>query len=450
MKNIGLRRNLILTILNLQGSSIPKKLTKIQDLSQKSDNEISHFQHQELYRMLNHAQKHIPYYQEILPDTLFNHSTQTIDMSVFQQIPVLTKDLLNTRNTNLQHPYPAKEWGTYQNTSGGSTGEPSQFMQDKIYSDWNIANKLFYKEYYGNHAIGDLELRLWGSEKDILYGKETLSMRMRNLVYNRIDLNTYKLDYKNIQHYIDVWNTKKPSWVEAYVNSAYQLAKYINQKELITHKPKGVLVSAGKLEHFMQKEIEKAFQCPIYNRYGSREIGDVACSDGQSDELILSPWNHYVEILNNNLQPCEPGEAGKIYVTTLHNFSMPLIRYQVEDIATFSDQSKFGVPKISQINGRVNSMITTNHARLDSTALTTSFYEYKSITKYQFIQKTKTHFILRVVIHDQNMWERDKDDLLNRFKKILGEDITIDFVTEEEILPSKSGKYLYIISEVTE
>jgi phenylacetate-CoA ligase len=445
-----LRRSLILNILRLQGSSVPKRLSTIKNLVRKSDEEIVSFQQDYLYRLLKFSQKHIPYYSEIIPEEVFDHENGLVHLDVFSKIPVLTKDILHERNEDLRFQDIPHSWKAYENTSGGSTGEPSRFLQDKVYSDWNIANKLFYKEYYGDQIIGDLELRMWGSEKDILKGQETLDMRLRNAVYNRIDLNTYRMTEEKLREYVDIWNQNEPQWVESYVHSIHDFAKYILAHNIEIYRPKGILTSAGKLEDFAKQDIEKAFGAPVYNRYGSREVGDVACSDEKSSELILSPWNHYVEILDENLQPYAPGTMGKLYVTVLHNRSMPLIRYQIEDVGTFSQDTQFGVPKIAQINGRSNSILITNHARLDSTALTTSFYTYSSIKQYQFIQKTKSHFVLRVVVHDQDIWKKDSQALLKRFRKIMGEDITIDFVEEQEILPSKSGKYLYIISEVSE
>lgn len=448
--SMHLRRSLILNILRLQGSSVPKRLSTIEKLVQKTDEEIVAFQQDYLYSLLKFSKKHIPYYSQIISEEVFDHENGRINMDVFLKIPILTKDILHEHNTALRFDSIPKSWKSYENTSGGSTGEPSRFLQDHVYSDWNIANKLFYKECYGDQVIGDLELRMWGSEKDILKGKETLGMRLRNAVYNRIDLNTYRMTEEKFKEYIEVWNEHEPQWVEAYVHSIHDFAKYILAHDIKMYQPKGILTSAGKLEPFAREDIEKAFGTSVYNRYGSREVGDVACSDGKSSDLILSPWNHYVEILDDNLQPCAPGTMGKIYVTVLHNRSMPLIRYRIEDIGTFSAETQFGVPKIADINGRSNSILITNQARLDSTALTTSFYTYTSIKQYQFIQKTKSHFVLRVVIHDRELWKKDSQDLLKRFRKIMGDDITIDFVEEKEILPSKSGKYLFIISEVSE
>ena len=46
---------------------------------------------------------------------------------------------------------------------------------------------------------------------------------------------------------------------------------------------------------------------------------------------------HYVEILNENDEPCKPGEIGRIVVTNLHRKLMPTIRYEVGDLGRWVD-----------------------------------------------------------------------------------------------------------------
>ena len=48
------------------------------------------------------------------------------------QIPILTKEIIRQEGENLYSDELNKR-GAYENTSGGSTGEPVRFMQDKVY-----------------------------------------------------------------------------------------------------------------------------------------------------------------------------------------------------------------------------------------------------------------------------------------------------------------------------
>lgn len=65
--------------------------------------------------------------------------------------------------------------------------------------------------------------------------------------------------------------------------------------------------------------------------YGLNEIGIVAlrCPDGR---YHVNSEHCIVEILDQDQQPCAPGKTGRIVVTALTNFAMPLIRYDSGDL----------------------------------------------------------------------------------------------------------------------
>ena len=82
----------------------------------------------------------------------------------------------------------------------------------------------------------------------------------------------------------------------------------------------------------MRADIEEAFGTKVYNFYGSREVSNLAgeCKKGLMHTFDF--WN-YLEVLDDNNQPVKEGEEGKVVVTNLVNYSMPLIRYEIGDLA---------------------------------------------------------------------------------------------------------------------
>src|SRR5262245_47593027 len=83
----------------------------------------------------------------------------------------------------------------------------------------------------------------------------------------------------------------------------------------------------------MRRHIEATIGAPVEQGYGLNEIGVVAtrCSAGRYHVHI----DHcHVEILDDDGEPCPPGESGRLIVTGVRNLAMPLIRYDTGDIAT--------------------------------------------------------------------------------------------------------------------
>ncbi len=324
------RKLVIYTLFNLTGNKIPVYLKMIKKYDKLSIEEINKIQKDKLKKILLHAYINIPYYYKVLKESNVITGRQ-VRLENFSNLPILTKEIIRDEDSNL-YSKDFKDRKFYKNSSGGSTGEPVRFIQDKEYNEWNIATKIYYK-IYGNQKIGERELRLWGSERDTLEGKEKFSIKLKNWLYNRKEFNSFRMTENEMFEFVKGWNKFKPTWIEAYVQSIYEFGKFIKENNLEIHSPKGILVSAGTLYPEMQKLIEQVFSCQTFNRYGTREVGAIACSCKENKGLHLSLFNNYIEILDNQLKPCSSGEIGKVYVTTLNNYSMPLIRYDIGDMA---------------------------------------------------------------------------------------------------------------------
>lgn len=422
------RKPIIFGLLYLSGSNIPKYLKEIKRVDNLPKQKAKEYQDRKLKRLLFYAFRNVPYYHEVLKPVI---DKDMVKLDNFDKIPILTKEIIRKEAKNLCSK--EKRKGVYENTSGGSTGEPVRFLQDKEYNDWNIANKIWIKLCAGQD-IGQRELRFWGSERDLLEGKEKLSIRLRNWLYNRKEFNTFRMSKEEMFEYVKKWNDYKPQWVEAYVQSIYEFANFIVENDLEIYSPKnGILTSAGTLYPHMKNKIEKVFRCKVYNRYGSREVGDIAFG---TDSLKISFWNQKVESITQK-------GISKLIVTNLNNFTMPLIRYDIGDIGVLNDFNE-----LKEVKGRENSIIKTNKGVIDSAALTTSFYYYDSFKRYQFIQKTRKDFLLKVEIVDKNLWQKEKPKIKKKLLEILGEDINIAFKDVEKIKPQKNGKFQYVVSEI--
>lgn len=439
----------------LSGSNILRNLRELEKIEGFSNEEVDKYQKEKLNKILLYAAKKVPYYRRVLADSRVVVEGKVI-LENFNKIPILTKDIIRREGNNLfSDDYPKKRF--YENTSGGSTGQPIRIIQDKEYSDWNIANKIYLKTF-GGQDIGGKELRLWGSERDLLEGKESLAIRLRNWLYNRREFNSFKMSEEDMWGFVRAWNRFRPRWIEAYVQSIYEFSVFIQKNGIEIYSPKGILTSAGTLFPEMKEKIEAVFKTKVFNRYGSREVGDMACSCEKDEGLHLLVSSHYFEISDGAFQECESGKFGQVYVTTLNNYSMPLIRYDIGDIAMPAEKQKCscgrGMPLIGFVKGRVNSMIRTKKGVFDSVAVTSLLYFYeknipfRAFSKYQIVQKALDKILFKVVIIDGGRWKKEKQRIKNKFSSTFGDDVEVIFKEQSKIEASSSGKYQYVISEV--
>jgi len=106
--------------------------------------------------------------------------------------------------------------------------------------------------------------------------------------------------------------------------------------------------------------IREVFDGRIIDRYSSEEFGYIALQCPVHDHLHVCSPILVVEVVDDEGNACNVGVPGRVLVTSLHNFAMPLIRYDIGDIAEFGEPCDTGLnwPVLNQVNGRIRDSIT--------------------------------------------------------------------------------------------
>ncbi len=174
---------------------------------------------------------------------------------------------------------------------------------------------------WAGHRMGEPHVLIWTVPELTFDGRISNHERVYRSVYNETYLNCSSIDNEMIQKWIDGINAIRPTLIESYVDAIYEVSRWINNKGVSVVQPRGIITSAGVLTLYMREAITQAFCSPELNRYGSREVSDVACSCGFSSQLHVNEFSHYVEVLDDDCQPCEPGIEGNIIVTLSTNYT---------------------------------------------------------------------------------------------------------------------------------
>ena len=327
---INWRKGILNLVYFLAGNATLRNLRYIKSVEFQSREKLKQLQDDRLRRLLLHAYRNVPYYKDVLPAAGVIKNDQVI-LENFQNIPLLTKDIIRQQTERLYSTDYHKR-GFYENHTGGSTGEPVNFIQDKNYKTWEMAHQ-YYFHAIGGRNIGEGLLKLWGSSRDVFERYEKLSNRIQNRLSKVIVLNSFLMSEKAMAGYVKKWNRFRPKLVIAYTSSIQELARYIRQSGQEVSTPATVFCAAETLAEEVRQFIEGILGCPVLNQYGSREAGTIACECSRKEGLHILELHNKVEILDSHGRPSEPGEIGDVILTTLNNYSMPLIRYEIGDTA---------------------------------------------------------------------------------------------------------------------
>jgi phenylacetate-CoA ligase len=403
-----------------------------------------------LFNVLKYAIEKIPYYKDLADKENIVISRENIIEDI-KKFPIITKNIFKQEFEKFYILNDDSGW--FYNYSGGSTGEPVKLIHDKGYDEHTSAvTKLHYE--WADYYYGDTMVLLWGSQNEVLKEKEKLSHVVAEWIRSIYFLDCFSMDNTIMEKYIRFINRRKPKLILAYAQAINELSKYILKKNIRIYSPKAVMTSAGILYPEFRKNIEEVFKCPVFNRYGSREIGGAACECEKHNGLHISIFTHYLEILNDKLQPCKEGELGEIYVTSLVNYSMPLIRYKIGDMAIFTERTCScgrGLPLIDSIVGRDTDVFKTRDGKIIDGIFFLHFigivHNNGAIRKFQLIQKDYDLIHIKVIINNHDLFVKAKKDIEGSFKKVMGENCNIVWNEVKEIKPLPSGKFRYTIRE---
>jgi phenylacetate-CoA ligase len=447
-----LRRAACSLALRLAGQT-HKNIRELSRWAALDDGGARDLQRARLRALLVHAYENVPYYNQLFAGIGLVDERLEVNLDRFGAIPLLERSVLSgARQDLLSGDLAGRRWG--YNSSGGSTGEPVTVVQDKEYLEWSRAGKIFFDRWTGR-MISDRKVVLWGSERDIKGAHESVGKRMVRVLNGELYLSAYQMSPKNMEKYLEEINAFEPVQILAYAESIYELAKFAEERGIGVRAPLAIMTSAGVLGKEMREKIEGVFGAPVFDRYGCREMSDIACECSHHDGMhVLAPIQ-YVEIVNEAGVQCPPGERGRIVVTSLTNYAMPLIRYVVGDEGSWADgPCACGCPwpRIGEVHGR----ITDNFVSVDNTLVYGGAFRQLLnakawVRKYQIIQETVEKVEIYVVTHTGSVGEKERADLVEieeSTRRMLGKNCFVGIHIVEEIMPSPSGKHVFTMSKV--
>lgn len=445
---MNIRKRIYFSYLRLKGNATPFFYEQFL----KEDNEDVSYQQKKmlLIQMINHCKKSVPYYAQIinkLGDS-YIHEPQRYLI----EFPILTKDLIRKYFGQLKSSdLSMRRW--YCNASGGSTGEPVRIIQDQEYLERTSAiSHLFYR--WAGKEIGESEICLWGSERDLFQGTEGWRKKLYGGIVDKTYLNAFRMTPNKMREFIGILNRKRPKLIVAYAQAIYELARFAQEEKITVNPQRVILACASTLYQFMRESIENVFQCPVFNLYGSREVSAIACQCRFLKGLHVPPWGNYVEIVDDAGMAVPDGVEGNVLVTSLTNFAMPLLRYQIGDRAILSAE---GCPcgRRWQMLDIVSGRITDNFKTKKGKVVPGEYFIHLigvvlnkgQLKKLQIIQKSYGLILLKIVKIDKKD-TFDATQIINKIRFVMEEPCNVEIEFVEDIPEGPGGKYRYTISEI--
>jgi phenylacetate-CoA ligase len=248
-----------------------------------------------------------------------------------KSLPLQSKADFKTRASSFRHPA-SRMWNSLSFKTSGTTGSPLQGTIARRDLRHRFLNLLAWY-----HELG-LDLRMsWArfGGLDLLNPNAHFRPDRQDLLRGHYFFSVYHISERTAPTYYEALSKSKIQVLEGYPSAIASLAKLLVKAGYKRLPMRAVILTAETLSAEQSYMIEQAFGVTPLQYYGSSEMSPLLVSRSD-DTLELVGGTGLVELLDSNDSPVRtPGETGRMVVTSFDSSFMPLLRYDIGDLAEY-------------------------------------------------------------------------------------------------------------------
>lgn len=422
-----------------------RTLGRLRQTQWRSGAEIQTDQNERLQRMVRHAAATSSFYGRRFAQVGIDPQ-RVRSIADLAGLPLLTKtDVRQNLDQILSQKYrpdalvPAK--------TGGSTGVALQVYCDRRGIELRAGAALRSDEWSG-WRLGQPLAAVWGNPPQPV----TLKNKLRRWLKDRvIYLDTMRIDDAAIDDFLAAWRTMKPGMLYGHAHSIFILCDALRRRGVELN-PRGIVATSMMLIASERQVIEEVCGIKVTNRYGCEEVSLIACECEEHRGLHLNADHTITEFLRDDGTACAPGEDGRIVVTELINFGMPMLRYEVGDRGVPSDRvcaCGRGLPLMEHVTGRVADFMvaTDGHRVAGISIIENTLTRLPGIQQMQVVQEEARRLVVNLV-PGTDFGPETEAALVSALQDYLGSEVAVEVVQVARIPQEESGKYRFTICRI--
>jgi len=405
---------------------------------------LRELQFHQLEALLRHAWDTVPFYRERWRG-LYDPA-QPLTPERFSRLPLLTRSELQANFDILRSTaVPGAHGPVAESRTSGSTGQPVRVLKTGLFQMlWQAIvlreHQWFRRDLGGKLAairqgVTEGEADSWGPATDAV----ARTGRSATLPI-RTDVDT-QLRWLERQ---------QPDYLMTYPSNLAELARISIARGIRLPRLREARTFGEILDPETRELCRQAWGVPVTDAYSSDEAGYIALQCPEHEHYHAQSESVLLEILDDRDNPCGPGETGRVVVTTLHNFAMPLVRYEMADYAQVGVHCpcRRGLPVLERIVGRVRNLLVTADGKRFWPALgTRGITDIAPVLQYQVVQKELDLIEVRLVTAAP-LTPGQEDGVRRHLQSRLPPGLRLRLVYCDSIPRSAGGKFEDFVSEI--
>jgi phenylacetate-CoA ligase len=325
-----------------------------------SPDEMAHHQFRQLARVVEHARRTVPFYRERFESPEL--AASLVNPRSWREVPLLSRRDIQLRGDDLHsRQVPPSHGRVSRTTTSGSTNAPvatlgtqvtelfwrALTLRDHVWHRRDFSQSLAAIRYVHDARAAPPE-----GARDENWGPATAGVVQTGPVY--------LLDVRaSIAEQTDWLVRVNPGYIVGYPSALLGVARMLDQQGRRLSQLRELRTFGEIVESECRGECERTFGVPLVDMYSSQEVGYIALQCPEHDHYHAQSENLLVEVIDDDGRPCSSGQVGRVVVTTLHNFAMPLVRYDIGDYAEVGPPCPCGrgLPVLTRILGRQRNLL---------------------------------------------------------------------------------------------
>ena len=403
-----------------------RKLRGVRQERDLSAEEIERLRNERFQRLLHKAYRRSPFYRHLYDEAGVNlRQVQTIED--ITELPVVTKQDIKGRIDQL---FIGQKFNRTRAFTSGTSGPALQVYRDYQSTVEEGAYQWRQRMDFGHYP---------GAKTVVLRGSLHRDQREHYDPFtSTLYLSSYHLSDQNALWYYEKIAQFAPQAIYAYPSSIESLANILRAQNRAVSVPL-IFTSSETLYQHQRTKVKTLFGARVADWYGNAErtIALEQRLDGWYDELPLYSINEYFD--------------KHVLTTGLINFSLPLIRYQVDDVVHLDQHNRStanGYRRIEKVQGRSDDvLLLPDGTRLGM--IWGAFDRVPHLCRAQVIQNQLETFQVNLVV-DPEFGSEEESFLREKLAEFVGPvaHYALSYVSEDQIIKAKSGKYKLIINHL--
>ncbi|MEC9340935.1 MAG: phenylacetate--CoA ligase family protein [Pseudomonadota bacterium] len=408
--------------------------------------EVRQLQRLQLARLVDFAWRQVPYYREVWRAAGLDPDSMRFSDG-WSRVPVLTRQQVQELGDQLACQTPPSAHGKVSLVrTSGSTGRPVTVAKTALaHMIWRAVALRDHAWHRRDFSSTMATIRVaahgpapypqgrraadWGIPAALLYRTGASAL---------LDVTT------PVDQQLEWLCRQDPGYLLTYPSNALALARLAWRNGVRLPRLRQVRTIGESAPEGLRAAIGEAWNVEVADIYSTQEVGYIAiqCPDNP-DVLHVQDETLLVEVLDEENRPCAAGGSGRVVVTPLLNFAMPLIRYEVGDYAVVGEPCPCGrgLGVLAEVLGRVRNMLRLpNGGQAWPRFGSTRFSEIAPITQYQFVQTALDRLVARVA-SSRPLTEDETLRLVSVVRDSIGHPFAIRVEPVTEIPRSASGKF---------